>query len=50
MKLLKEILKLIIIPLIVCIVIAFFVTQNSSFQKVGKSIDNVIYKVWKPAK
>lgn len=45
MKLFKKTFKIIIVPLILCIVIAFFVTQYSSFQKIGKSIDNVIYKV-----
>ncbi|MCP3923659.1 MAG: hypothetical protein GY714_13850 [Desulfobacterales bacterium] len=45
MKFFKKSFKLVIVPLIVCIIIAFLVTKYSSFQKVGKSIDKVIYKV-----
>jgi hypothetical protein len=45
MKLLKKFFSIIIIPLIVCIVIAFFVTKYSSFKEIGQSIDSVIYKV-----
>ncbi len=45
MKSLKKLFYTLIIPLIVCFIIAFVVTKYSSFQKIGKSIDNGIYKL-----